>query len=128
MADISDWVCNLANFLQSQGVGGLNLSMWVGAYPDDKREGVLIIPTGGFISLKVPSTARPTAQITCRSAKHCTAFDKATQIYDLLNEGPQRVYNSGTRALYSKALQPPFQVSKRDNFFNIVCNYQFWLT
>lgn len=130
MADLTDWVCNLATFLASEGIGALNLSMWIGAYPKTDMEGVLLIPTGGFQSLKVPSTERPTIQITCRARQHCKAYEKALAIHALLNEPPQRLWPGGTNALYSKALQPPFQVTRRDseNFFTIVCNYTFWLT
>lgn len=128
MPDLSNWVYNLAHFLQSQGVGTLGTSLWIGSFPEASSSGVCVISTGGFPSIKATETCRPTVQITCRAKAHQDAFSKAADIYDLLNEAPHRVYNSQTKVLYSKALQPPFQIAKQDVFFTIVCNYTFWLT
>lgn len=129
MADLSDWVCNVASVLTAEGLGALNLSMWIGAYPKTDVEGLLLVPTGGFQSLKTPSTERPTLQITSRARLHCKAMEKALAVHSVLNEPAAKRVASETRILYSKALQPPFQITRRDseNFFTIVCNYTFWL-
>ena len=130
MADLSDWVCNVAALLTANGLGALNLSMWIGQFPKTDQEGLLLVPTGGFASIKVPSTERPTLQITARAREHCKAMEKALVVHSLLNEPASSRVKNETRILYSKALQPPFQITRRDseNFFTIVCNYQFWLT
>jgi hypothetical protein len=124
----SAWVSDLAAYLATQSIGTVGTSIFIGQFPVDTTEGVLLIPTGGLTTLKTISTERPTVQVTTRYKSFATGWAKSYAIYALLNQ-PLTFTSGANRFFYSRAIQPPFSLGQTDRqLCRIVNNYQIWLT
>lgn len=128
MAATAAWVTDLAAYLAANSIGAVGTVIFIGQFPIDTTEGVLLIPTGGFSPLKYIATERPTIQVTCRYKSFATAWAKSHAIYALINQA--NTFAQGTnRFFYCRAIQPPFSLGQSDRqLCHIVNNYQFWLT
>lgn len=128
MAATAAWLDDLATYLAAQGIGTVGTTIFKGQFPTDILEGVLIVPTGGFTTLKTITTERPTIQVTCRYKSFATAWAKSYAIYALLNQ-PLTFASGANKFFYSRAIQPPFSLGQADRqLCHIVNNYQLWLT
>lgn len=105
----SSWLSDLADYLQTQSIGTLATSLFIGNFEPDFREATLIVPTGGIVDNR-KARQSPSFQITVRSASYLTAFNKAYSIFNLLNK-KGNVTQGATRFLYFKALGIPLQIN-----------------
>jgi len=103
----------LANFLETNGVGTIGKDIFKAHAPDSKVNCILITDTGGEQADQNVPLDNPTVQIMIRadisSGGYKKAMDKAKEIYALLDK-KQNITIGNLHALYSRALQRPFSL------------------
>lgn len=103
-------VKDIAEYLQSNGVGQLAKDIFLMNRPDQPDNIVVLFPTGGFQQKLPIEDVQMTAQILVRDKSPQTGYGRIWRIYKLLDGGKNRhvVAPSGRQMIINAMQQPIF--------------------
>lgn len=121
---------DLATYLQTNSVGTLGSSLFIGNMPDGTDNCVMVDVTGGVAPSKDVPIMQPTVQCLVRNTSFETGLTKIKAVRDLLhrlNDG-NTLKSGGVDVMSCFAMQEPTHLGKDTNERHIfTCNFIFKL-
>lgn len=119
----------VAEYLETQGVGTRGTDIWIGEIPDDTDDALTVIATGGFEPDPDlgDDIEYPTIQIDCRSTTYATAQTLSQAAHTLfLGNNNTTITSGGKYIFFMNPIQEPTYIGKDDKDRKIFsCNYRF---
>lgn len=115
---------DIANYLQTHGVGTVGTDIFVGVMPASPADVVTLYDYGGEPSFLHWGGEEARVQVVARSASYLTAEAKVRSLYEMLH-GLAETTVGTRRVLLVQALQPPFLLTRDDQGRSLVaCNFR----
>lgn len=110
---LPDLGTGLLAYIDAQ-VGSLTsgTNLFLGQFPQQVIEGVVVVETGGERSNRPHRYVVRTVQITSRYRDYMAATSMARTLYDLLDMPSATRTMGSAKVIYSKAMQPPFSLGQ----------------
>lgn len=110
------FVRDIAEILQSQGIGTLGTDLFLVQIPFQPDSLIALIPTGGYATDLPISDVRLTAQVFARDTSEENCYNKIWRVFNALigDENRCLIAPSG-RKMVIQALQPPESLGRDEN-------------
>lgn len=124
------FIFDLAEFLQTNGIGTQATNLFIGGLPASPDNCVSIDQSGGLEAERELPIEQPTVQVFVRNSDYTTGLAKIKAIYDLLHQANDTVVlkGGGVDLMTAFAMQEPYHMGVDGNARHLfVCNFVFKL-